>query len=164
MSKVSIDDLDRQLIDMLGRDARVSNRKIAADLGVNEGTVRGRIRRLQQEGLLTFTAITSLDLDRDVRIGFIGVQADVENVRDIARQIAAIPMVRGVVIVAGKLNIMVSYLFTDLARFHQVAADQILAMPGVHHIETSISVRAVKYNSLIVRITEKPQVDGEDMD
>ncbi len=35
MSKVSLDDLDRQLIELLARDARVSNRKIAADLGVN---------------------------------------------------------------------------------------------------------------------------------
>ena len=49
MSAVQLDDLDRQLIEILGRDARVSNRKIAGDLGVTEGTVRGRIKRLQQE-------------------------------------------------------------------------------------------------------------------
>ncbi|WP_176594336.1 Lrp/AsnC family transcriptional regulator [Sphingobium sp. EM0848] len=163
MSKASIDDLDRQLIDMLARDARVSNRKIAADLGVNEGTIRGRIKRLQQDGLLAFTAITSLDLDRDVRIAFIGIQADIENIRDIARQIAAMPMARAVMIVAGQFNIMVTCLFTDLGKFHHVAADQILAMPGVHHIETSIAVGAVKYNSRIVRITEKPQPDGDDI-
>ena len=36
-----LDTLDHQLIDLLSRDARVSNRKIAADLGVTEGTVRG---------------------------------------------------------------------------------------------------------------------------
>ena len=37
-----LDDLDRKLIDVLSKDARISNRKIAADLGVTEGTVRGR--------------------------------------------------------------------------------------------------------------------------
>ena len=57
MSAVQLDDLDRQLIEILGRDARVSNRKIAGDLGVTEGTVRGRIKRLQQERLIAFTAI-----------------------------------------------------------------------------------------------------------
>ena len=56
MSAPLIDDLDRQLIDILSNDARVSNRKIAADLGVTEGTVRGRIKRLQQDGLIAFTA------------------------------------------------------------------------------------------------------------
>ena len=45
MSAPQLDDLDRQLIEVLARDARVSNRKIAGDLGVTEGTVRGRIKR-----------------------------------------------------------------------------------------------------------------------
>ena len=40
MSESLIDDMDRQLIDMLSRDARISNRKIALDLDVTEGTVR----------------------------------------------------------------------------------------------------------------------------
>ena len=59
MADVQIDDLDLQLIDLLSRDARVSNRKVASELGVTEGTVRGRIKRLQQDGLIAFTAITS---------------------------------------------------------------------------------------------------------
>ena len=44
MSRPNLDDLDRQLIEILSRDARLSNRKIAADLDVTEGTVRGRIK------------------------------------------------------------------------------------------------------------------------
>ncbi|MDE2436305.1 MAG: AsnC family transcriptional regulator, partial [Sphingomonadales bacterium] len=51
-----LDHLDRQLIETLSSDARVSNRKIASELGVTEGTVRGRIKRLQQDGLIAFTA------------------------------------------------------------------------------------------------------------
>ncbi len=46
MAKAQLDELDRQLVDLLARDARVSNRRIAAELGVTEGTVRGRIKRL----------------------------------------------------------------------------------------------------------------------
>ncbi|MFD1958082.1 AsnC family transcriptional regulator [Novosphingobium panipatense] len=33
MSTPNLDDLDRQMIEILSRDARVSNRKIAAELG-----------------------------------------------------------------------------------------------------------------------------------
>ena len=39
------DSLDRQIVAMLANDARLSFRKIAADLGVTEGTVRGRVKR-----------------------------------------------------------------------------------------------------------------------
>ncbi len=154
MSAPLLDDLDRQLIAILSDDARVSNRKIAADLGVTEGTVRGRIKRLQQDKLIAFTAITSLGLENASKLAFIGVQADVESVRDVARRIADLSLVNAVMITMGRFNILAFCLFTELDELHQVASEQILAVPGVHHVETSIAVKTVKYNPRIVRITE----------
>ena len=83
MALAPLDALDRQLIDILSRDARVSNRKIAADLGVTEGTVRGRIKRLQQDGLIAFTAINGFEMAQKSRLAFINVQADVDRVREV---------------------------------------------------------------------------------
>ena len=93
MSRPDLDELDHQLIDILAQDARVSNRKIASDLGVNEGTVRGRIKRLQQDRLIAFTALTGMKLEKATNIAFIAVQADVGHARQIAREIADIPLV-----------------------------------------------------------------------
>ena len=72
------------------------NRKIGAELGVTEGTVRGRIKRLQQDRLIAFTAITGLERADKSRLAFISVQAEVENVRAIARQISEIPKINAV--------------------------------------------------------------------
>ena len=154
MSESLIDDMDRQLIDMLSRDARISNRKIALDLDVTEGTVRGRIKRLQSDGLLSFTAITSVDLGTANKLAFIGIQADIGSVRDIANAIAEIAAVTSVLITMGRFNILAICLFDDLGQLHSVASDQILALRGVHHVETSVVVKTLKYNSRIVRITE----------
>lgn len=154
MSEIQIDDLDRQLIDILSKDARISNRKIAADLGVTEGTVRGRIRRLQQDRLIAFTAITSFELADDTKMGMIGVQADVDRVREIADTISAMDNVNAVMITMGRFNIMAFALFSDLDDLLEISSDRILAMDGVHHVETSIAVRTLKYNSRVVRITE----------
>ena len=158
MTTPQIDDLDRQLIEILSRDARVSNRKIAADLNVTEGTVRGRIKRLQQDRLIAFTAITSFGLANTTRMAFIGVQADVQNVREIARKIAELPLINGVMIMMGRFNILVICLFSELDTLLEVSSDQILAIPGVHHVETSIAVKTLKYNARVVRITEADHV------
>ena len=96
MTNVQIDELDLQLIDLLAQDARVSNRKIAAELGVTEGTVRGRIKRLQQDRLIAFTAITGLEMAENSRLAFISVQAEVMRVRDVARQIADLDQINAV--------------------------------------------------------------------
>ena len=154
MTTPQLDAVDRQLIDILARDARVSNRKIATDLGVTEGTVRGRIKRLQQERLIAFTAITSIELEDPAKLAFVGIQADIQNVQAIARQIANLATVNAVIITMGRFTILAVVLFTDLDQLHEVASNQILGIPGVHHIETSIAVKTLKYNPRIVRITD----------
>ncbi|HUD93066.1 Lrp/AsnC family transcriptional regulator [Sphingobium sp.] len=154
MSRPDLDDLDHQLIAILAQDARVSNRKIAADLGVNEGTIRGRIKRLQQDKLIAFTALTGFKLDKATNIAFIAVQADVAHVRQIARDIAHIPLVQSVMITLGPCNIMATCLYDDLDNLHRMTAGYILAMSGVSHVETSLAVRTVKFSNRVVRITE----------
>ena len=160
MAGPQLDDFDRQLIAVLARDARISNRKIAADLGVTEGTVRGRIRRLQQEKLIAFTALTGLGTQGATKLAFIAIQAEVESVKAIADEIAQIPQVTGVLITMGRSNIIAICLFEELEQLVAVASDRILAMKGVHHVETSIAVKTFKYNARVVKITRSgPIVD-----
>jgi DNA-binding Lrp family transcriptional regulator len=154
MSSPQLDAIDRQLIEILSLDARVSNRKIATDLGVTEGTVRGRIKRLQQERLIAFTAITSLQIEDPAKLAFIGIQADVQDVQAIARQIADLPSINAVIITMGRFTILAVCLFSELDTLHDVASNQILSIKGVHHIETSIAVKTLKYNPRIARITD----------
>jgi DNA-binding Lrp family transcriptional regulator len=154
MSAPQMDDLDRQLIELLARDARVSNRKIAIDLGVTEGTVRGRIKRLQQDGLISFTAITSFGLADSARMAFIGVEVNVNEARQVAEQISQMPSINAVMVTMGRFNVLAVCLFNTLDHLLELSSNQILSLPGVHHIETSIAVKTVKYNARVVRITE----------
>ena len=162
MPAPALDALDKQLIDLLSRDARVSNRKIAAELGVTEGTVRGRIKRLQQDGLIAFTAITGLGMSKKSHLAFINVQADVDRVRDVARAISGLPLINAVLITMGQFNITAMCLIDDLDMLVELASDQILAVSGVHHVETSIAVKTIKYNARMAKITKPAVVADED--
>ncbi|QNO27912.1 Lrp/AsnC family transcriptional regulator [Sphingopyxis sp. OPL5] len=162
MRAAQLDALDMQLIDLLGTDARISNRKIAAELGVTEGTVRGRIRRLQQEGLIAFTAIRGLEVTDRSRMAFVRVQAEIEHVRRIAGEIATMPEVNAVLIMMGQFNILTMCMFSELDDLFHLASDQILSIDGVHHVETSIVVRTIKYDARIARITAVQEDDAEE--
>jgi Lrp/AsnC family transcriptional regulator, regulator for asnA, asnC and gidA len=154
MANAQLDALDNQLVEMLARDARVSNRRIAAELGVTEGTVRGRIKRLQQEGLIVFTAITGFQLGQSAHLAFINIQADVDRVRDIAKTIADLSGINAVLITMGQFNINAMTLIDDLDMLVELASDRILAIDGVHHVETSIAVKTIKYNARMAKITK----------
>ena len=153
MAEPPLDDLDRQLIGMLAADARVSNRRIASDLGVTEGTVRCRVKRLQQDRLISFTAITGLELASKSRLGKIRVQADTRRQRELADAIAGMDPINAVLLTMGSFNILAMCLFEDLAELADLASNRILVLPGVHHVETSIAVRQLKYNALVAKIT-----------
>jgi DNA-binding Lrp family transcriptional regulator len=161
-SAPSLDQLDQQLIDLLSRDARVSNRKIAAELGVTEGTVRGRIKRLQQDGLIAFTAITGFEMGTRTRLAFINVQADVDKVREVARMIGEIRGINAVLITMGQFNITAMTLVDELNTLVEIASDEILSLDGVHHVETSIAVKTAKYNARMAKITPPESLDDDD--
>lgn len=48
----TLDDLDRAILTALVSDARVSWKDLAADVGVSSPTIRDRVRRLQDRGII----------------------------------------------------------------------------------------------------------------
>ncbi len=54
-----MDDLDRQILDILRRDARTPYTEIADKVGTSEGTVRNRVEQLVEDGVIErFTIAT----------------------------------------------------------------------------------------------------------
>lgn len=162
MNGALLDDLDRQLIDLLSRDARVSNRRIAAELGVTEGTIRGRIKRLQQENLIRFTAVTNAAHAGSLRLVFIGVHVDQTRLREVAAQVAEVPRITGVIITLGRFQVLAIGLFSELDEIWDVAHNQILSIPGVRHVESTVAVRTIKYDSRTAKITRSFTAPDDD--
>jgi Lrp/AsnC family transcriptional regulator for asnA, asnC and gidA len=156
MAQIFLDELDLKLIDLLSDDARVSNRKIAAELGVTEGTVRSRIKRMQAEGLIAFTAVVGLEMAEKTRLVFINVQAEINRVREVAREIGKLEMINAVMITMGPFNILAMCLFDELDDLVELTSDKILSIAGVHHVETAIAVKTMKYNARMAKITREP--------
>src|SRR5438270_12953442 len=112
MSRAPLDTLDYQIIEILGRDARVSNRQIAADLGVTEGTIRTRIKRLQDERLIQFTVVTDFRLAGSPNLVMMGIRADPGSVPALAAVLSRIPEIGCVIVLPGRYSLMVTGVFT----------------------------------------------------
>ena len=54
-----MDDLDRQILSILRRDARTPYTEIADRVGTSEGTVRNRVDRLTEEGIIERFTVTT---------------------------------------------------------------------------------------------------------
>ena len=140
MTRYQLDQFDHDILEVLSGDARLSNRKIAQALGVTEGTIRGRLKRLQEENYLRFTAITALSYLGNPLLVFIGVTAEQGRVKEVAQAIAEMGGIRSVIITLGRFNIHVVGMYGTLDEVLNVANNAILALPGVRHVEDRKSV------------------------
>ncbi|BBF71890.1 MULTISPECIES: Lrp/AsnC family transcriptional regulator [Sphingomonadaceae] len=148
-----LDKLDQGIVDKLAQDARISNRAIAAELGVTEGTIRTRIKRLQNEGLIQFTVVTDFRMAGSPNLCMMGIDADPSHVSDLARALSDIPEITCVVVLLGRYSLLAMGLFTNIEQLNDLIIDRIRPMPGVQRVETSISVHNLKYEAGIAKIT-----------
>jgi len=99
-----IDHLDEHIIEILKKDSRKPFVEIADELKVSEGTIRSRVRKLFEEGVIqSFTIKTS---SKNVK-AIIEVKIDVNvNTSEVANQIAKFDGVSEVFEVTGEEDIV----------------------------------------------------------
>jgi Lrp/AsnC family transcriptional regulator, regulator for asnA, asnC and gidA len=153
-----LDDLDHQIVERLARDARVSNRAIAAELGVTEGTIRTRVKRLQAEGLIQFTVVTDFRMAGSPNLVMFGIHADPARVEAVAKQISQIPEINCVIVLLGRYSILAMALLQTVEQMNDLLLTRIRTLQGVRDVEVSISVHNIKYDAGVARITS-PAVD-----
>lgn len=149
MNRRRIDDVDRRILEHFSQDARMSNREIAQALGLAEGTVRGRIKRLQESKTIKIVALTSFaepDLRDNSVMAYIGVRVDLHRIAAAAGEIAALAAVRFVATMLGRYDILVITIVKDGADLVRMVNDEIMGLPGVRHAETTLAVKSLKYD------------------
>jgi DNA-binding Lrp family transcriptional regulator len=79
----SMDSLDREILDILRRDARTPYTEIAEQVGTSEGTVRTRVERMTEAGVIErFTVATRTgNVKAMIEIG-VDVDVDTHEVAD----------------------------------------------------------------------------------
>ncbi|MDR2865934.1 MAG: Lrp/AsnC family transcriptional regulator [Methanomassiliicoccaceae archaeon] len=99
-----IDNLDKKILEIMKRDSRRPFVEIANQLGVSEGTVRSRVHRMSEEGVIRgFTIKTS---SKNVK-ALVEIRIDVNTDTDvIARELASYEGVTEVFEVTGDQDII----------------------------------------------------------
>lgn len=132
-----LDDLDKRIIVALEADGRRPYRDIARDLDVAEATVRARVGRLIESGLIHITAVGD-PLRLGVSTAAITlVRTRPGTVHDVARRLAEAPNVRFVGTSFGSADIVIQTLHRDMKALHEFITIEIPRLaPDVTGTET----------------------------
>jgi Lrp/AsnC family transcriptional regulator for asnA, asnC and gidA len=136
--------LDREIIAILQRDGRTANTEIARQLGVAEGTIRRRIERLIDDGVIKIAAVTD---PFKVGIGIVAlIHLDVElsSLEAVAKSLVKMQCVRVVAYATGGYDIMIETLFPSQQDLLEFLKDELPLIPGIRKTETSILLSIMK--------------------
>ncbi len=132
----SLDELDRAIIAALQANGRESFRRIAADLGVSEATIRNRYGRLCAANVLQVTGVTNpLGLGFDAQ-AMLGIRTSGPP-EPVAAEVGSWREAGYVVITAGQFDLLVEVLCTDRRDLLEMI-NRVRALEGVVSTESFV--------------------------
>ena len=139
-----LDDTDRRLIEVLHENARQSHQSIASALGVSEGTVRTRLKRLEADGVVRITTIQNIEALEESAFAYLWVTCDRTKQREIGEALAGEPLVGFVASILGRADLLAIVFQHSPAALVAFVDDVVKHLPGVLDVRTEPILRLVK--------------------
>lgn len=137
-----IDRIDAEILRLLQNDARLSNKQLAAAIGLAPSSVHDRLKRLWRDGVLT-----GLHANVEPKVMGVGLEAllliglakhERATVDHLMVEVVKIPEVRSAHLITGRYDLVVHVVARDTRHLKDIALDQFTSRPEVTRIETSI--------------------------
>ena len=139
---ISLDDLDRSIVELLIRKQNLTPSEISRDLNVSQSKVWRRIKNLKESGVLRGrrVLINSELLGFGVTV-FLGVKLATKgrvSLADFERAVTSIPEVQLVQHVLGLYDYRLRVVARDISDFERVLRRRIMTLPGVGNVEANV--------------------------
>ena len=139
-----MDDFDKNIIDILESDGRASNAEIARKIGVSEGTIRRRLKKLIENKTISVLAISD---PRQMGYEFealVGIQVDPGLVEPVAEAITKLTDTKWVSITTGTYDVFAWVILPTAEALGKFLRNRIGEIQGVKKTETFVSLQVVK--------------------
>lgn len=140
----NLDVADRCLIALLQADGRLQHTEIARRLGIPEATVRRRMKRLVDEGVMQVVAVPN-----PYKIGYdthaiVGLRVQPGKIGDVIAVLNPLPEIRYIGVTAGTYDVVVEALFESNDELRRFLTDTLGGIEGLQGTETSYVLEVVK--------------------
>ena len=148
MVEFKLDRFDRRILDLLQRDARMSNLDLADRVGLSPTPCARRVKRLEESGLirghvtlldqqklgLSLTAFISISMDRHTPDRFEAFEAEVSDYPEV---------VECSVVTGQNADYLVQAVVPDMSYYERFLLGRLTRIPGVSGVHSSFVLRRV---------------------
>ena len=146
------DDLNQQIVRLLQEDGRAAYDIIGQELGVSGGTIRNRVARMREAGMLRIVAVVdpvAVDYETDAMLGIKTAPGVAPSA--IAQRLHPLPAVVYVMWVSGRFDLLVEIVCDRELEFATFLNEHIHGQPDIAHVEVMTRIDMFKNQFLLKR-------------
>jgi len=134
-----IDKIDVKIVNFLLENGRMKSSEIARRIGdISERTVRYRIERMIEEGVIYVTAIVSPQAFGLNTFADVWLEVESDQILDVANKLAEFENVSYVACAIGETDVSIQVVAEDTATIYRFVTEVVRKIPGVRKTVTSI--------------------------
>ncbi|RKX50211.1 MAG: Lrp/AsnC family transcriptional regulator [Thermotogae bacterium] len=143
---MKMDEIDRNILKLLQEDGRMSYSEIARRIGVPESTVRLRVKRLIEEGIIRkFAALINPFKAGYTIVAFIAVDIEPNKIKRAVEELSKLPEVDVLGIATGAHDVLMQVTVRDLQELESFLIEKLGKIDGIKSTETSILTSVKKW-------------------
>ena len=140
----ALDELDLTIVRELEQDARASYAALASKLGTSPPTVRRRVNRLVDQGIIRISAISdSAALGYNTAL-VLGINAPPGELSTLASRLACVDEIKYLWFTAGRYDLLAMALYQNPEEYIRSFSVEVGRILGSGRMETLLSVKTVK--------------------
>jgi DNA-binding Lrp family transcriptional regulator len=143
-----MDKYDRQILDLLQRDGRITNVELAEKINLSESATLRRVRALEDEGYIDrYAALVNqaaVGLSNNVFVHIVLHREEQSELDAFEKAVRNIPEVMECYLMTGDFDYLLRVVVTDMADYERVHKEGLTRLPGVSRVNSSFAIRTVK--------------------
>ena len=146
-----MDARDREIIQLLQEDGRLSSAEIARAIGVSQGTVKRRLKLLRDDSVIKVIAVPDVEKMGNPVTGLIGIRVDPSRVNEVADALTNVKQIHYVAITTGSRDVYAWTAVSSTEDLGRLLTTEIGAIPGIKQIETflNLAIRKRSYGLVL---------------
>jgi len=153
-----LDTTDKKILTLLQENGRITNARLAQQIGLSPPAVLERVRRLESSGIIKkYVAI----LDRE-QAGF-GVQTivmvclshhQISSLQSVKERLTRMDEVLECHQLTGEVDFLLKVAVKDMAGYTDFVNNKLSGIPGIQNVKTSFILETLKYNTALKLLPE----------
>lgn len=148
-----MDRTDKRILNILQRNGRITNAKLAAEIGISPPAMLERVKRLEASGLIRQYAAL---VDRE-KAGF-GLLAiiiisvslhQITSLKEVKNQLLALEEVQECYQLTGDVDFLLKAAVRDMPAYTAFINEKLTAIPGIQNIRTSFVLETIKNTTVL---------------